>query len=113
MRRLPASIMAAAMFAGPALAQDLPPVPRALVDTAALVCVKIDVDGRVDAFLLDSKGDAARDTAVLAWVRQLKWPAAQPGEEGGRNRWFPMPVQFGDVPAPALPQGCAPGSDRT
>lgn len=110
-RRL--ALFAALSLAGPVQAQDLPPVPRALLNTAALVCVKVDREGRVDAFLLDSKGDAARDKAVLDWVRGLKWPAAQPGEEGGRNRWFPMPVQFGEVPAPEMPQGCAPGSDRT
>ncbi len=104
------ALAAACALAAPAQAQDLPAVPRVLLNTAALVCVKIDREGKVDAFLLDSKGDAARDKAVLDWVRGLKWPA---GEGEGRNRWFPMPVQFGDVPAPAMPAGCAPGSDRT
>ncbi|MBN8810985.1 MULTISPECIES: energy transducer TonB [Sphingomonas] len=110
MRRLLASIAALAPAA--VQAQELPPIPRVLLNTAALVCVKVDAEGRVDAFLLDSKGDAARDRAVLAWVRELRWPAAQPGEEGVRNRWFPMPVQFGDVPAPQIPQSCAPGAGR-
>lgn len=110
MRRLIASI-AALSLGGPALAQDMPPVPRALVDTSALVCVKIDRDGHTDAFILDSKGDAAHDKAVLAWVRQLKWPAAEAGD-GSRNVWFPMPVAFGNAPSPALPKGCAPGADQ-
>ncbi len=104
------ALAAASSLMAPAQAQDLPAVPRALLNTAALVCVKIDREGKVDAFLLDSKGDAARDKAVLDWVRGLKWPA---GDGEGRNRWFPMPVQFGDVPAPEMPAGCAPGSDRT
>ncbi|WP_342249750.1 hypothetical protein [Sphingomonas sp. OTU376] len=109
MRWLLAPLAALAFAPTAAQAQDLPAVPRALLNTAALVCVRIDREGKVDAFLLDSKGDAARDKAVLDWVRGLKWPA---GDGEGRNRWFPMPVQFGDGPAPEMPQGCAPGSDR-
>lgn len=69
MRWLLAPLAALAFAPTAAQAQDLPAVPRALLNTAALVCVRIDREGKVDAFLLDSKGDAARDKAVLDWVR--------------------------------------------
>lgn len=94
-------------FAPAAEAQALPPVPAALADTAAMVCAKIDAEGRVDALVLDSTGDKARDDAVVAWVRQLRWPKAKHGD-GGRDTWFPMPLQFGKAPPPAMPASCAP-----
>jgi hypothetical protein len=107
MMRLLLPAAAALLFAPVAQAQALPPVPGVLADTAAMVCAKIDVDGRVDAFVLDSTGDKARDDAVVAWVRQLHWPKAKRGD-GGRNNWFPMPLQFGNAIPPAMPASCAP-----
>jgi len=108
------ALIAAALVAAPASAQmdNLPPVPRMLVDTAALVCVKVDAEGKVDAFVLDSVGDKARDAAVIGWVRRIQFPKAQPGEVG-RGTWFPMPVAFGKAQSPKLPPRCAPQANRT
>jgi hypothetical protein len=92
--------------------RDLPPVPRLLVDTAALVCVKIDAEGQADAYVLDSLGDKARDAAVISWVRQLRFPKGKPGDPG-RDSWFPMPVAFGNAKSPKLPPNCAPKANRT
>jgi hypothetical protein len=112
--QIAAALLAGMPLATPAAAQvqQLPPVPRILVDTAALVCVRIDNEGKVDAVLLDPSGDKARDAAVLDWVRQLRFPKVQPGDVG-RGTWFPMPLAFGSARSPKLPSHCALQANRT
>lgn len=110
----PVSLAAAllALFPAGSQQQELPPVPRLLIDSAALVCARIDTEGRVDAYVLDSTGDTRRDEAVVAWVRQLRFPKGE-ASEPGRNIWFPMPVTFGKASAPKLPPSCTSQANRT
>lgn len=99
-----------ALSAGSAAAQELPPVPEALVNTSAVTCVKLSADGAVDgAFIVQSTGDVKKDQLVIDWVRQLHWPKAGAGEKG-RGTWFPMPVVFGQATVPSMPEACSPQS---
>ncbi len=89
-------------------AQELPPVPSDLVDTSAVTCIRVSQSGAVEgAFILASTGDNARDAEVLEWVRQLHWPQAKPDEKL-RDRWFPMPVAFGQARPAPIPSSCSP-----
>ena len=90
-----------------AAAQELPPVPLELVDSALVLCVTIDEAGVPDALVITGTGDAAKDRAALQWVKQLRWPPAGPGEEG-RNSWFPMPIAFGNAAPLPPPPACGP-----
>lgn len=90
-----------------AAAQELPPVPPDLVDTAAVICIRVSQSGSVDGeFILASTGDSARDAEVLEWVRQLHWPQAKPDEKL-RGTWFPMPVSFGQAKPLSMPSSCS------
>jgi TonB family protein len=94
-----------------ASAQSLPPVPRVLLDSAAVVCLKVAGNGRVDgAFLVTSTGAVERDRELLGWVRQMRWNGAAPGEgeRAPEGRWFPMPVAFGEAETPPPPAQCGP-----
>ncbi len=111
----PTSAKAMAMLFGSmnAGAQELPPVPAGLLETAAIACVMIDNQGAVrGAIVVGSAGSASKDQEVVAWVKQLHWPAAQPGEKL-RNVWFPMPVAFGSAKVPEMPPSCGPTARLT
>jgi TonB family protein len=102
-----ATAWAVAPHAG-ASAQEPPPIASILLNSSAVTCIKIADDGSVSgAFIVTSSGLAERDRAVLAWVRQLHWDAALPGDQS-RNRWFPMPVAFGHAKPLDMPDHCAP-----
>lgn len=91
-----------------AAAQELPPLEPILLNSSAVTCIKIAVDGSVSgAFIVVSSGLPERDRAVIAWVKQLRWDPAAPGDRF-RNRWFPMPVAFGNAKTPEMPDHCAP-----
>ena len=91
-----------------AAAQELPPVPSDLVDTAAVTCIRVSRSGSVvGAFILASTGDSARDAEVLEWVSQLHWPQAKTDEKL-HGTWFPMPVSFGQAKPLPMPSSCSP-----
>jgi TonB family protein len=110
-------VSALSLFAASAVAaQSLPPVPRVLLDSAAVVCVKVAGDGRVDgAFVVTSTGVAERDRELLGWVRQMRWNGAArgEGEAAPEGRWFAMPVAFGDAETPPPPAQCGPQGGAT
>jgi hypothetical protein len=107
-RAVRAIAVAAALLPFVAVAQGLPPLPQSLARVSAVSCIKIDETGAVSgAFLIASTGDAARDRDLIAWIRQLHWPAAKPGEKK-RNAWFPMPIAMGGEPLLESPPACAP-----
>ena len=90
----------------PVGAQELPPLPPSLLNTAGAVCISISNQGDVNGtYVLTSTGDAQADRDMLAWVRQLHWPVATPGEKM-RETWFPMPIAFGDKKPPDAPPSC-------
>jgi len=99
--------MLAVCSATAAVAQGLPPIPEDLLNVSAVSCVKMDESGKVvGAYMIQSTGDAGRDREVVAWVKQLRWDKAKPGEKS-RNVWFPMPVAFGgDAQPPEMPASC-------
>ncbi|MBC2668658.1 hypothetical protein ACFOON_15685 [Novosphingobium piscinae] len=88
-------------------AQGLPSVPRALVGQSGVVCVKLTGNRVADAFVVVSTGQPQADAALVSWVREMDWgtpdSAAAP-----RDRWFPMPVAFGEGEPPAPPAQCGP-----
>lgn len=91
-----------------AQAQELPSVPRTLVGQAGVVCVKINGAGRVDdAFVVISTGHQDADQALVDWVREMDW-TGDDGAAAPRDRWFPMPVAFGEGEPPAPPASCGP-----
>jgi TonB family protein len=99
----------AALASSGASSQELPPITSELVNRAAVLCIKVDDGGAVsEAFIAVSAGNAATDRALLAWVRQVHWQAG-PGEPW-RNRWFPMPIAFGNATPPNPPATCVPPS---
>lgn len=103
-----AALVFAAVTSLAANAQGLPPLPPSLAHASAVSCIKIDDTGAVSgAFLVTSTGDPARDRDLIAWIKQLHWDAAKPGEKL-RNAWFPMPVAFGGEQPPPMPESCAP-----
>ncbi|MBB3957868.1 energy transducer TonB family protein [Novosphingobium sediminicola] len=103
-----AALAGALSTATGAAAQELPPLEPILLNSSAVTCIKIADDGSVsDAFIVVSSGLPERDRHVLAWVRQLHWDAALPGDRF-RNRWFPMPVAFGNAKPPEMPEHCPP-----
>ena len=96
------SLLAVAVFA-----QQLPPMPAALNDSAGVACVRLGEAGDVaDAFVVVTTGNAAGDRELLRWVRQLRWPTGE-ARPDLRGIWFPMPVTFGKAAAPAAPESCA------
>lgn len=96
-----------AALSAPAMAQELPPIPEDLLNVVAVTCVKMNNSGRVvGAYLIRSTGNVMRDRGIVDWVKGLHWGKAKPGDKL-RNVWFPMPVAFGDVPAPDLPKSCS------
>jgi len=97
----------ALMLAAPAVADSLPPVPRALLGRSAVACVKLGAGGAVaSAYLAVSSGTPETDGEVLAWVRALRWQAAfdSPAPAG----WFAMPLAFGEGEPPQAPVPCGP-----
>jgi len=114
MRSIPAlaSIGCALALHAGASAQEAPPIAPIMLDSSAVTCIKIADDGSVsDAFIVTSSGLPERDRAVLAWVRQLHWDPALPGDQS-RNRWFPMPVAFGNAKPLEMPDHCSPDDRR-
>ena len=98
------SVQAAAISAA---AQELPPLPATLLNASGAVCITVSKKGKVDgAYVLASTGDAQTDTDMLAWVNQLRWPIATPGEKL-RDMWFPMPISFGAKQPPNVASTCA------
>lgn len=85
-----------------------PPIPRSLTNEAGAVCLKVAENGTVDdAFVLVSTGSKRKDRDLLAWARQMQWPARKAaGEE--RNVWFPMALVSGTANPPQMPKRCAP-----
>ena len=107
----PLTVLLALAAGTPAPAQLLPPVPRILLDSAAVACVRVAPDGAVDgAFLVVPTGMPDRDRELLDWVRQMRWNAAAPGEgeAAPEGRWFPMPIAFGEADPPPAPASCGP-----
>lgn len=101
------SISFAIAIAGIADAQDLPPVPSTLLNASGAVCISISKQGDVNgAYILTSTGDRQADNDMIAWVHQLHWPVAAPGEKM-RDTWFPMPIGFGRMAPPKVPSTCA------
>ena len=95
--------VAAARAAG---AQELPPLPPTLLNASGAVCISISKQGDVGgAYVLTSTGDAQADKDMLAWVYQLHWSVAAPGEKM-RDTWFPMPIGFGENEPPKVPPDC-------
>ncbi len=91
-----------------ASAQDFPTIPASLENAAGILCVRVTESGEVaDAFVVTSTGDTARDNDMLAWVRRLRLPPAEPGK-AKRDIWSPMPIAFGDARLPSSPKSCAP-----
>lgn len=90
-----------------ASAQGLPTVPRSLVGQAGVVCVRLIGNRVADAFMVVSTGKATIDRDLVAWVREMDWGAPD-GAAAPRERWFPMPVAFGDGEPPAPPAQCGP-----
>jgi hypothetical protein len=108
-RLLVATVLVGSTASG-AGSQALPPIVRELANKAGVVCIRVDDSGAVSgAFILVTTGDGARDRALVAWVRHLRWDSG-PGEPW-RNRWFPMPVAFGNATPPPSPENCAPPAD--
>lgn len=88
-----------------ASAQGLPSVPRALVGQAGVVCVKLSGNRVADAFVVVSTGRSEADAALVEWVREMDWSAPD-SAPAPRERWFPMPVAFGEGEPPAPPSQC-------
>jgi len=100
------AIAIAVAAADVAKAQELPPLPSTLLNASGAVCISISKEGDVGgAYVLASTGDAQADRDMLAWVHQLHWPVATPGEKM-RDTWFPMPIGFGSKEPPKVPQSC-------
>lgn len=90
-----------------AQAQELPPLPSTLLNASGAVCISISKEGDVrGAYILATTGDRQADRDMLAWVHQLHWPVATPGEKM-RETWFPMPIGFGGKEPPKVPQSCS------
>jgi hypothetical protein len=90
-----------------AATQELPPLPATLLNASGAVCIDISKIGKVDgAYVLASTGDAQTDNDMLAWVKQMRWPIARPGEKL-RDAWFPMPTGFGAKQPPTVAPTCA------
>ena len=100
-----AAILLALVPSCTALAQGLPSVPRVLLGQSGVVCVRLTGNRVADAFVVVSTGKSSVDAALVDWVREMDWSdpdsAAAP-----RDRWFPMPVAFGDGEPPAPPAQC-------
>lgn len=89
-----------------AAAQELPPLPATLLNASGAVCINVSKQGGVNgAYVLASTGDAQTDQDMLAWVHQLRWPIATPGEKL-RGTWFPMPIGFGEKQPPKVAATC-------
>jgi hypothetical protein len=69
-----------------------PALPRSLSKATGGVCLKIAEDDTIaGAFLILSTGSARKDRDLLAWARQLRWPAKKAAGEQ-REVWFPMAI---------------------
>jgi hypothetical protein len=102
------TFLLAATGATATFAQGLPDIPEDLLNVTAISCVKMDNNGKiVGTYLIQSTGDANRDSEVVAWVKKLHWDKAKSGERL-RNVWFPMPIAFGDAKPPEMPASCGP-----
>jgi hypothetical protein len=74
------------------------------VDAAGVVCLKLSDRGAVvDAFIAVSTGNADSDRDLVAWVKQLTWPPAGPGNVLPKG-WIPM--GFGETKPPAVDVSC-------
>ena len=91
-----------------ARAQELPPVSPLMLGKAVSACIVITDSGNIGgAYLLSTSGDEAADRDMLAWVKQLHWGPAKPGEKM-RNVWFATGLAFGDAKAPPASATCTP-----
>ena len=89
-------------------ALELPPVSARMLGKSALACIMIKDTGSIaGAYLLSTSGDNAADRDMLAWVKQLHWDLAKPGEKM-RNVWFATGLAFGDAKAPEARTTCSP-----
>ncbi|WP_298195609.1 energy transducer TonB [Novosphingobium sp.] len=100
-----AAILLALVPSCTALAQGLPSVPRVLLGQSGVVCVRLTGNRVADAFVVVSTGKSAVDTALVEWVREMDWSDPE-SAAAPRDRWFPMPVAFGDGEPPAPPAQC-------
>ena len=92
-----------------ALAQGLPSVPRALVGHSGVVCLRLSGNHVADVYVAVSTGRAMTDAALIDWVREMDWSAPD-SAAAPRDRWFAMPVAFGDGEPPAPPAQCGPAA---
>jgi hypothetical protein len=99
-------------LASMAHAQELPPVSERMPGKGAVACIMVSDAGSIaGTYLLSTSGDIATDRDMLAWVKQLRWDAAKPGEKM-RNVWFSTGLAFGDAKAPEASTTCSPPPDR-
>ena len=87
-------------------AQEMPPLPATLRDASGAVCISVSKQGDVSGvYVLASTGNPQADQDMLAWVHQLRWPIATPGETL-RDTWFPMSIGFGEKQPPKVGATC-------
>ena len=87
---------------------QMAPIPRSLSNASGGVCLKIANNGTIaDAFLIVSTGSESKDRDLLAYAKQLQWPAQKRDGEV-REVWFPMALASGKAKPPQMPKSCAP-----
>jgi len=79
-----------------------------MLGRAAQACIMVTNSGSIGgAYLLSTSGDKGADRDMLAWLKQLNWGPAKPGEKM-RNVWFTTGLAFGNAKAPDASETCNP-----